>query len=84
MIAATKKLLNLFTTCLEAKNSSSSPANCFLLEYQQKNDVSSSLLPKIDDNKLMEKCSLSSPVSLGKRKLQSFSCAPNFQLRVVS
>ena len=41
---------DLFTARLEAKNSSSSPANFFLLlEYRQKNDVSLSLLPRIDD-----------------------------------
>ena len=52
MIAATKRLYDSFTVCLEVKNSSPGPANCFLLlKYRQKKVVRSTLSPRIANKK---------------------------------
>ena len=79
MIAVTRKLHDSFTVRLEAKNSLSTSLCNGNIDF-----VRSPLFQELTPKILTEKCSLSGRVSLGKWKLQSLSCAPNFQVRVVS
>ena len=73
-------MIDSFTVRLEAKNSSSGlpTSSC------NGKVVRSSLFPKIDAKNIDREVQPKRSSFSGKMKLQSLSCTPNFQVRVVN